>query len=101
MKNYNENEIPKYKKKKNKTVKKSGHKHEYKECLVYVDEVNGYFLCEYCVKCNKVIGVKLISEEDKESGEGHLRLMSNKEILKKYKNLPMRRIKNLDSKYLD
>lgn len=101
MKNYNENEIPKYKKKKNKTVKKSSHKHEYKECLVYVDEVNGYFLCEYCVKCNKVKGVTLISEKDKELGEGHLRLMSNKDILKKYKNLPMRRIKNLDSKYLD
>lgn len=101
MKNYNENEIPKYKKKKNKTVKKSGHKHEYKECLVYVDEVNGYFLCEYCVKCNKVKGVKLVSTEDEELGNGHLRLMSNKEILKKYKDLPMRRIKNLDSKYLD
>ena len=49
MKNYNENEIPKYKKKKNKTVKKSNHKHEYKECLVYVSDINGYFLCEYCV----------------------------------------------------
>lgn len=101
MKNYNENEVPKYKKKKNKTVKKSGHKHEYKECLVYVDEVNGYLLCEYCVKCNKVKGVKLVSTEDEELGNGHLRLMSNKEILKKYKDLPMRRIKNLDSKYLD
>lgn len=101
MKNYNENEIPKYKKKKNKTVKKSSHKHEYKECLVYVDEVNGYCLCEYCVKCNKVKEVKLVSEKDKELGEGHLRLMSNKDILKKYKNLPMRRMKSLDSKYLD
>ena len=101
MKNYNENEIPKYKKKKNKTVKKSSHKHEYKECLVYVDEMNSYCLCEYCVKCNKVKGVKLISEKDEELGSGHLRLMSNKDILKKYKNLPMRRIKNLDSKYLD
>lgn len=101
MKNYNENEIPKYKKKKNKTVKKSSHKHEYKECIVYVSEINGYCLCEYCVKCNKVKEVKLVSEKDKELGEGHLRLMSNKDILKKYKNLPMRRMNNLDSKYLD
>ena len=101
MKNYNENEIPKYKKKKNKTIKKSSHKHEYKECLVYVDEVIGYFLCEYCVKCNKVKEVKLVSTEDEELGSGHLRLLSNKEMLKKYKDLPMRRIKKLDSKYLD
>ena len=101
MKNYNENEIPKYKKKKNKTVKKSSHKHEYKECLVYVDEINGYFLCEYCIKCNKVKGVKLITENDEELGEWYLRPMSNKEILKKYKNLPMRRMSKLDSKYLD
>lgn len=101
MKNYNENEIPKYKKKKNKTVKKSGHKHEYKECLVYVNEINGYCLCEYCVECNKVKEVKLISKKDEEKDEWHLKLMSNKEILKKYKNLPMRRMKSLDSKYLD
>ena len=30
MKDFND-EIPKYKKKKNKTVKKSNHKHEYKQ----------------------------------------------------------------------
>lgn len=101
MKNYNENEIPKYKKKKNKTVKKSSHKHEYKECLVYVDEMNSYCLCEYCVKCNKVKEVKLISKKDEEKDEWYLRPMSNKEILKKYKNLPIRRMNNLDSKYLD
>ena len=101
MKNYNENEIPKYKKKKNKTVKKSSHKHEYKECLVYINEVNGYYLCEYCVKCNKVKGVKLVSEKDEKLGEGYSRLLSNKEMLKKYKNLPIRRMNNLGSKYLD
>ena len=101
MKNYNENEIPKYKKKKNKTVKKSGHKHEYKECLVYVNDINSYFLCEYCIECNKVKEVTMITENDEELGEWHLRPMSNKEILKKYKNLPIRRMNNLDSKYLD
>ena len=101
MKNYNENEIPKYKKKKNKTVKKSSHKHEYKECLVYINEVNGYYLCKYCVKCNKVKEVKLVSEKDEKLDEGYSRLLSNKEMLKKYKNLPMRRMNNLDSKYLD
>lgn len=101
MKNYNENEIPKYKKKKNKTVKKSGHKHEYKECLVYVSDINGYFLCKYCVECNKVGNVTMITEKDEELGEWYLQPMSNKEILKEYKNLPMRRMKSLDSKYLD
>ena len=101
MKNYNENEIPKYKKKKNKTVKKSNHKHEYKECLVYVSDINGYFLCKYCVECNKVGNVTIITEKDEELGEGHLQVMPNKKILKKYKDLPMRRMKSLSSKYLD
>lgn len=101
MKNYNKNEISKYKKNKNKTVKKSSHKHEYKECLAYVDELNGYCLCEYCTECNRVKEVRLIAEEDEKLGSGYLQLMSNKKILKKYKNLPMRRISNLDSKYLD
>ena len=80
MKNYNENEIPKYKKKKNKTVKKSNHKHEYKECLVYVSDINGYFLCKYCVECNKVGNVTIITEKDEELSEGHLQVMPNKKI---------------------
>lgn len=101
MKNYNENEIPKYRKKKNKTVKKSNHKHEYKECLVYVSDINGYFLCKYCVECNKVGNITMITEKDEELDEWYLQPMSNKEILKKYKDLPMRRMKSLDSKYLD
>lgn len=101
MKNYNENEIPKYKKKKNKTVKKSSHKHEYKECLVYVSDINSYFLCKYCVECNKVGNVTMITEKDEKLGEWYLQPISNKEILKKYKDLPMRRMKSLDSKYLD
>lgn len=83
MKNYNENEIPKYKKKKNKTVKKSNHKHEYKECLVHVSDINGYFLCKYCVECNKVGNIMIITDE------------------KTLKDLPLRKMKSLASKYLD
>lgn len=101
MQNYNENEIPKYKKKKNKTVKKSSHKHEYKECLVHVSDIDGYFLCKYCVECNKVGNITMITEKDEELGEWYLPSMSNKEIFKKYKDLPMRRMKSLRSKYLD
>ena len=36
MKNIYDNEVPKYKKKKHKTIKKSKHKHKYKQCLLYV-----------------------------------------------------------------
>ena len=43
----------------------------------------------------------MITEKDEELGEWYLQPMSNKEILKKYKDLPIRRMKRLDSKYLD
>ena len=57
-----ENEVPKYRKKKNnssKSEKKSNHKHEYKDCLVLGRKNWGnqhYIptLREYCVLCGKL-----------------------------------------------
>lgn len=88
MKDFND-EIPKYKKKKNKTVKKSNHKHEYKQCLLYVDEIEDYVLADYCISCNKVGNIYVTPK------------MTKQEMLKEYKNLTVKRIKNLSDKYLN
>ena len=93
-----DDEIPKYKKKKNKTVKKSNHKHEYKQCLLYVDEIDDYVLADYCISCNKVGNIYVISE--KIEGSNLERGLTKKEKLKKYKKLTVKRIKKLSDKYL-
>ena len=97
MKDFN-NEIPKYKKKKNKTVKKSNHKHEYKQCLLYVDEIDDYVLADYCISCNKVGNIYVISE--KVEGSNLERELTKKEKLNKYKKLTVKRVKKLSDKYL-
>ena len=93
-----DDEIPKYKKKKNKTVKKSNHKHEYKQCLLYVDEIDDYVLADYCISCNKVGNIYVISE--KIEGSNLERGLTKKEKLKKYKNLTVKRVEKLSDKYL-
>ena len=98
MKDFN-NEIPKYKKKKNKTVKKSNHKHEYKQCLLYVDEIDDYVLADYCILCNKVGNIYVISE--KIEGSNLERGLTKKEKLNKYKNLSVKRVEKLSDKYLN
>lgn len=93
-----DDEISKYKKKKNKTVKKSNHKHEYKQCLLYVDEIDDYVLADYCISCNKVGNIYVISEKIK--GSNLERGLTKKEKLNKYKNLTVKRVKKLSDKYL-
>ena len=92
MKDFND-EIPKYKKKKNKTVKKSNHKHEYKQCLLYVDEIEDYVLADYCIHCNKIYNMYVISE--KVEGSNFERGLTKQEKLKKYKNLTVKRVGKL------
>ena len=87
MKDFND-EIPKYKKKKNKTVKKSNHKHEYKQCLLYVDEIEDYVLADYCILCNKVGNIYVTPK------------MTKQEMLKEYKKLTVKRVQKLSDKYL-
>ena len=98
MKDFND-EIPKYKKKKNKTVKKSNHKHEYKQCLHYVDEIEDYVLADYCNNCNKIYNMYVISE--KVEGSNFERGLTKQEKLKKYKNLTVKRVGKLSDKYLN
>lgn len=63
--------------------------HEYKKCLVYIRDLKGYFLCEYC--CSEIKDIIVISENN--------RLLTNEEILKKYNNLPIKELESLDSDF--
>lgn len=71
----------------------SKHKHSNKKCLVYVLETSEYMLCEYCEVCKRIKYLAHILNDDKTK-------MSNKDIIKKYKGLPVRSLIRRDDKYL-
>lgn len=71
----------------------SKHKHSNKKCLVYVLETSEYMLCEYCEVCKRIKYLAHILNDDKTR-------MSNKDIIKKYKGLPVRSLTRRDSKYM-
>lgn len=69
------------------------HKHSNKKILVYVLETSEYMLCEYCEVCKRIKYLSHVLNEDKTR-------MSNKEIIKKYKGLPVRSLIRKTDKYL-
>lgn len=71
----------------------SKHKHSNKKILVYVLETSEYMLCEYCSVCKRIKYLSHVLNEDKTR-------MSNKEIIKKYKGLPVRSLIRKTDKYL-
>lgn len=71
----------------------SKHKHSNKKCLVYVLETSEYMLCEYCEVCKRIKYLAHILNDDKTK-------MSNKDIIKKYKGLPVRSLTRKTDKYL-
>lgn len=71
----------------------SKHKHSNKKVLVYVLETSEYMLCEYCEVCKRIKYLAHILNDDKTR-------MSNKDIIKKYKDLPVRSLARKSDKYL-
>lgn len=84
------NEIPKHKKKKYRTVKKSSHKHKYKECLI-VDNDDMCYLGSYCIHCKKIGEIKLPSIKE----GNYLKHMNKEELLKKYNYLEIKYVENI------
>lgn len=76
-------DIPKYRKKTKKTVKKSNHKHNYEKCLIYM--WNNVHNGERCSICGKINNIKIFETEL--YAENLLRMLSSLEILEKYKYL--------------
>ena len=87
---YTNDEIPKYKKKAIKTVKKSKHKHIYKDCLIHDANSRMYHKSSYCSICGK-IGDFGIIETEKVSGRLS-RVLSQDELLERYKDLEIKEV---------
>lgn len=82
MKKIDNDEIPKYKKKKTKTVKKSSHKHNYIDCLLK-DSSDIVVLAKYCSICGKVVNQRFISIRV----GNYNRMLSKEETLERYGHL--------------
>lgn len=77
---------------------KSKHKHEYAKCLI--SEVDSHLhVNSYCVHCGKI--KHEWSFEDICDSNGRFRIMSNKEILEKYKDLPVFKLESEWQKFVD
>lgn len=94
------NEIPKYRKKKpskSKSASKSDHKHQYDDCLL-VDEKNRPHKAEYCVICGKINNVKAFETERIDGGR--FRMLTCDDIFQKYKSLKQFQVKDMWDKYV-
>lgn len=69
------------------------HKHSNKKILVYVLETSEYMLCEYCSVCGRIKYLSRILNDDKTK-------MTTKDIIKKYKGLPVRSLTRKTDKYI-
>ena len=94
-----ENEIPKYRKKRNSSTSasksKSSHRHEYSPCLLM--EKGKPHLAEFCGICGKINNVHF--GEVKMRG-GKTMLLWDEEVLEMYKDLPKFEVESIWEKYL-
>jgi hypothetical protein len=94
---YLQDDIPKYHKKKRKKCRKSNHKHEYsKEVLLERNTKYGkhYSYALMCNICGKIGKEKYFEFKADDKNPVYRRLLTQKEILGKYKGLPIFKIKN-------
>lgn len=93
-----DDEIPKYKKKSNKIIRKSKHKHIYEKCILHELDSDNLYISDYCILCGKISGIKIPTEilENKFS-----KMLSNKEILEKFKCYPIKTVNDIfKNKYI-
>lgn len=98
MKNYNDLEIPKYKKKSStKHTSRSDHKHNYDDCLL-VDNENRPYKANYCVVCGKIKDLKFWQTVRKDDNT-YLQLDSD-EVFKMFADLPTFKVVSCWDKYV-
>lgn len=87
-----EDEIPRYRKKVNKTIKKVKHKHIYETCLLYDTKSEYYYKGDYCTICGKIGNWGI---ETKKSDNGVSVTLSQDELKQKYKDCKVKEITNI------
>ena len=101
MNNFEKEEIPKYKKKKNSSVSrsidKSKHKHEYKEYLLITNKDKKPHRANICKVCGKIDNVCLF---DTDEVDGIYRMLSSEEVYEKYKHLEKIYVDDIYQKYI-
>lgn len=94
-----ENEVPKYKKKKNSSTSdarmKAKHKHSYKECLLVADGTPRR--ATYCTICGKIGNVNFF--EGMKTEQGYYRMLRSDEIFRKYCKLETFEVVDFYQKY--
>lgn len=94
-----ENEIPKYRKKRNSSTSasksKSSHRHEYSPCLLM--EKGRPHRAEYCGICGKINNLQFFECVPQ---NGLQRMLQDDEILEKYKDLPKFEVDSIWEKYV-
>ena len=93
-------EIPKYRKKKQSSVskseRKSYHKHKYADCLL-IDNENRPTKAQYCTICGKISDVQFFETVRVEQG---YRMLNSDEVYQKYKDLPKFTVDSVWDKYV-
>lgn len=96
----NEDDVGKYKKKKqsniSKSKRKSNHKHEYKDCLL-IDRDGKLHKGKYCKICGKIDDVNFFETEKSEYG---YRVLDDDEVFEKYKDLEKFYVDSIWDKYV-
>lgn len=94
-----ENDVPKYRKKRNSSISssksKSSHRHEYSPCLLM--EKGKPHKAEYCVICGKINNVKFV---ECTKLDGRYMMIHDEEILEKYRELPRFEVESIFDKYV-
>ena len=94
-----ESDVPKYRKKSTRQPPvKSKHKHLYKDCLLKQADESKLHKSEYCTACGK-IGNTLFFET-KPIENGYRIMISQEELLEKYKDLEIFNINSIWDKYV-
>lgn len=95
-----DNDIPKYRKKKNsstsKSCTKSKHRHQYKQCLLMKE--HRPYRATYCTICGKIDDVRFGETERMENGM--LRMLDDDEVIEKYRDLEQIEISDIWQKYI-
>ena len=87
-----ENEIPKYRKKVKKTIRKAKHKHIYEICLFYDIKSNYYYKGSYCIVCGKIGNFGM---ETRLNDMGLIQMLSQEELKQKYKGCKVKEVINI------
>lgn len=106
-----DDEVGKYRKKKQSNISKSKykskHKHEYESCLIryryemYGKKISSIQIASCCRLCGK-IGTNIDSnrKRSEKTADGFYRMLTSKEILERNDDLPIFNLDDWDSKYV-